>query len=174
MSGDSGAWVIDYVTGELYGHLVASDVFGTGYVIPIDDVFQDIKLRLSLNEVKLPEGCDMLAATTEVEPEIPVDFEISRDEPDVGTPEPDRTATLVRKRWLFRHHPISNFLLPNVSPSITSSGAISPTSSSLNKSGRDPSLSDSGYPSIHSNPKNPRVIRGIQPHPRPQRPPSKR
>jgi len=54
-AGDSGAWVVDHLSGELYGHLVASDAFGIGYVVPIQDVFQDIKLRLSLEAVKLPE-----------------------------------------------------------------------------------------------------------------------
>lgn len=52
-AGDSGAWVIDPVTNELYGHVVASDVFGIAYVIPIDDIFKDIKLRLSLKAIKL-------------------------------------------------------------------------------------------------------------------------
>jgi len=51
--GDSGAWVVDY-NGGLYGHVIASDVFGSSYVVPMADIFQDIKLRLSLENIKLP------------------------------------------------------------------------------------------------------------------------
>jgi hypothetical protein len=46
VAGDSGAWVVDPATNQLYGHVVASDVFGTAYVIPIHDIFKDMKLQL--------------------------------------------------------------------------------------------------------------------------------
>ncbi|PVH73640.1 hypothetical protein DL98DRAFT_594829 [Cadophora sp. DSE1049] len=49
--GDSGSWVIDASTNEVYGHIVASDIFGRAYVIPLSDVFSDIKSRLSLADV---------------------------------------------------------------------------------------------------------------------------
>jgi len=45
---------VDDTTNEVYGHVVASDVFGVAYVVPIDDIFEDIKLRLSLEVVDLP------------------------------------------------------------------------------------------------------------------------
>ncbi|KAH7121744.1 hypothetical protein B0J13DRAFT_648496 [Dactylonectria estremocensis] len=44
--GDSGSWVVDAETLELYGHLVASDIFNSGYVMPVSDVFSDIKQQL--------------------------------------------------------------------------------------------------------------------------------
>jgi hypothetical protein len=72
MSGDSGAWVVDYLTGELYGHLVASDVFGVAYVIPINDIFQDIQRRLSLEGVKLPAGHDSLVGKANDVVKVPV------------------------------------------------------------------------------------------------------
>ncbi|KAH8797455.1 hypothetical protein F5882DRAFT_349369 [Hyaloscypha sp. PMI_1271] len=56
VTGDSGAWVVDLMTNELYGHLVASDVFGVGYVVPMEDIFKDIQLRLSLEAIQLPGG----------------------------------------------------------------------------------------------------------------------
>jgi hypothetical protein len=43
------------MTNELYGHVVASDVFGVGYIVPASDVFKDIQQRLSLNAVGLPQ-----------------------------------------------------------------------------------------------------------------------
>jgi len=51
--GDSGAWVVDAETNELYGHVIASDVFGRAYVIPIADIFLDIRDRLSAQSVFL-------------------------------------------------------------------------------------------------------------------------
>jgi hypothetical protein len=52
--GDSGAWVVDSASNQLYGHVVASDVFGVSYIVSASDVFRDIQLRLSLKAVKLP------------------------------------------------------------------------------------------------------------------------
>jgi hypothetical protein len=51
--GDSGAWVVDAETNEVYGHVIASDVFGRAYVIPIADIFLDIHDRLSAQSVCL-------------------------------------------------------------------------------------------------------------------------
>jgi hypothetical protein len=64
--GDSGAWVVDDITDEVYGQVVASDVFGGAYVVPINDIFEDIKVRLSLETVGLPLG----HATFESGPDI--------------------------------------------------------------------------------------------------------
>ena len=41
--GDCGSWVIDDVTNEVYGHVVASDMFGEVYVVPLKAVLQDIE-----------------------------------------------------------------------------------------------------------------------------------
>jgi hypothetical protein len=51
--GDNGAWVVGLLSNELFGHVVASDVFGIAYVVPMADIFHDIQLRLSLDAVKL-------------------------------------------------------------------------------------------------------------------------
>ncbi|KAH8898846.1 hypothetical protein GQ53DRAFT_836861 [Thozetella sp. PMI_491] len=62
--GDSGSWVVDCLTFELYGYLVASDVFNGGYVMPITRVFQDIKQHLGATSVELPSTVDILHART--------------------------------------------------------------------------------------------------------------
>lgn len=47
------------MTDELYGHVVASDVFGNSYVVPIFDLFDDITNRLSAHSVSLPSVSDI-------------------------------------------------------------------------------------------------------------------
>lgn len=59
-SGDSGAWVVDKDTSEVYGHVIASDVFGRGYIIPVCDLFEDIKNRFSAEAGSLPSKDDIL------------------------------------------------------------------------------------------------------------------
>ncbi|KAF5875895.1 uncharacterized protein Bfra_002291 [Botrytis fragariae] len=46
--GDSGAWIVDSSSFlRVYGHVVASDVLGRGYVVPIHDTLEDIKKGLA-------------------------------------------------------------------------------------------------------------------------------
>lgn len=58
--GDSGAWIVDDITNEVYGHVVADDVFGRGYIVPIDDTLENIKDRLAIEAVFLPSRTDVL------------------------------------------------------------------------------------------------------------------
>ncbi|XHG03929.1 hypothetical protein AWENTII_007214 [Aspergillus wentii] len=45
-SGDSGSWVVDESSGELYGHIVAGDAgTDTAYIISAIDVFEDIGVK---------------------------------------------------------------------------------------------------------------------------------
>lgn len=44
---------------EVHGHLVASDVFGDGYVIPILDTLEDIKQQFNATLVDLPSALDV-------------------------------------------------------------------------------------------------------------------
>ncbi|KAI5917053.1 hypothetical protein F4810DRAFT_94876 [Camillea tinctor] len=62
--GDSGSWVVDSRSFEVYGQLVASDIFGSGYVIPMVDIFGDIKSKLGARSVELPSYLDILHART--------------------------------------------------------------------------------------------------------------
>ena len=54
MPGDCGSWVVDDATLEVYGHVVASDLFQDAHVVPLSAVFADIKKRMSAFEVELP------------------------------------------------------------------------------------------------------------------------
>jgi hypothetical protein len=42
LDGESGSWIIDEQTLEVFGHLVASDILGSGYVIPMRAILEDI------------------------------------------------------------------------------------------------------------------------------------
>lgn len=62
------------MTLEVYGHLVATDVFGNGYVIPIHETLEDIKRRLDVESVTLLSSIDVvntLVRNKEVETVIP-------------------------------------------------------------------------------------------------------
>jgi hypothetical protein len=52
--GDSGAWVVHSHSPEVYGHVVATDVFGYAYVIPMLDTFKNIKECMGAADVGLP------------------------------------------------------------------------------------------------------------------------
>ncbi|KAI4858803.1 hypothetical protein F4820DRAFT_454514 [Hypoxylon rubiginosum] len=62
--GDSGSWVVDDETFEVYGQLVASDVLGSGYVIPMEGIMDDIKSQLGAKTVGLPGPTIILCAST--------------------------------------------------------------------------------------------------------------
>jgi hypothetical protein len=40
--GDSGSWVVESSTGKVYGHLIAANSFGEGYVVLLDEILHDI------------------------------------------------------------------------------------------------------------------------------------
>ncbi len=49
MPGDCGAWVIDALTGSIYGHVIAGDLTSsTAYIIPAYKVFDDIEDRFGV------------------------------------------------------------------------------------------------------------------------------
>ncbi|KAI1744809.1 hypothetical protein F4680DRAFT_467114 [Xylaria scruposa] len=64
LDGDSGSWVVDATHFEVYGQLVASDVFGSSYVIPMTDILSDVKLQLGAQSVELPSLFDIIQART--------------------------------------------------------------------------------------------------------------
>ena len=58
VDGDSGSWVVDATTGNVYGHIVAGDPnTEIAYVVPARDVFQQIKLRYDA-EPHFPSAAD--------------------------------------------------------------------------------------------------------------------
>ncbi|KAK4444488.1 hypothetical protein QBC34DRAFT_498243 [Podospora aff. communis PSN243] len=60
--GDSGSWVVDPGTSEVLGHVVAKDLFGDAYVIPMADTLKAIKYQLGCTDVGLPTSLDILSA----------------------------------------------------------------------------------------------------------------
>ncbi|OPB36108.1 hypothetical protein A0O28_0108820 [Trichoderma guizhouense] len=56
--GDSGSWVIDPLTYEVFGHIVATDMLGDAYVIPLQSIFEDIRTWHDAQSVNLPTAPD--------------------------------------------------------------------------------------------------------------------
>ncbi|KAK4062831.1 uncharacterized protein Triagg1_9701 [Trichoderma aggressivum f. europaeum] len=56
--GDSGSWVIDPLTYEVFGHIVATDMLGDAYVIPLQSIFEDIRAWHDAQSVNLPTAPD--------------------------------------------------------------------------------------------------------------------
>ena len=57
-SGDCGSWVVDNVTHEVYGHVIASDILGDAYVVPLNATFQHMKEQFLAESVELPTLSD--------------------------------------------------------------------------------------------------------------------
>ena len=65
-SGDSGSWVVDATTGDVYGMILAGSTgLREEYVIPAADIGQDISRVLRASSVRLPVFQDVLTAHTE-------------------------------------------------------------------------------------------------------------
>lgn len=65
-SGDSGSWVVDATTGDVYGMIVAgSTALHEEYVIPAVEIGQDICRVMRANTIRLPSYEDVMAAHTE-------------------------------------------------------------------------------------------------------------
>ncbi|KAM7190773.1 hypothetical protein V8F20_009569 [Naviculisporaceae sp. PSN 640] len=61
--GHSGAWVVNPVSMEVYGHVVATDFTGDAYVIPLHATFDEIKEKMpGVEKVSLPGVGDLLDA----------------------------------------------------------------------------------------------------------------
>ncbi|KAK8017395.1 hypothetical protein PG993_013721 [Apiospora rasikravindrae] len=52
--GDSGCWVIQETSGDIFGHVVSSDESGEVSVLPLSQVLQDIRSKLDADEVSVP------------------------------------------------------------------------------------------------------------------------
>ncbi len=60
--GDSGSWVVNPISLEVYGHAVADDLTGDVYVLPLHASLAEMKNRLQLESVDLPTTADFLDA----------------------------------------------------------------------------------------------------------------
>ena len=59
--GDCGSWVVDTLTNELYGHVVAADMFGDAYVVPLNETLEQIEEVLDAESVALPTASEVSA-----------------------------------------------------------------------------------------------------------------
>ncbi|PVH68162.1 hypothetical protein DL98DRAFT_522917 [Cadophora sp. DSE1049] len=64
--GESGSWIVDQKTLEVYGHLVASDALGYGYVMPLSETFKDILLQVGAVSVEIPSAIDIFCSHQQV------------------------------------------------------------------------------------------------------------
>ncbi len=65
--GDSGSWVVDSDTGDLYGTLVAGmALLGTGYIVPATTIFSDISHKAKAGVI------DFLPGNMDVDPHLPM------------------------------------------------------------------------------------------------------
>ncbi|KAK4085019.1 uncharacterized protein Triagg1_9 [Trichoderma aggressivum f. europaeum] len=62
LDGDSGSWVVNETTLEVYGYVVAADAFGGGYLIPLAEAFRNIADTLRCQSVDLATTIDMASA----------------------------------------------------------------------------------------------------------------
>ena len=65
--GDSGAWVVNPVSMEVFGHVVATDVTGDVYVVPMYRSLEEMRGRLGVEAVDLPGTADLLDAALRAE-----------------------------------------------------------------------------------------------------------
>lgn len=65
--GDSGSWVVAENSEDLLGHLVATDLLGGGYIIPAEDIFNDIVRNSPVVAVTLPNINDIRLKRNEVQ-----------------------------------------------------------------------------------------------------------
>jgi hypothetical protein len=52
--GDSGSWVVDVTSGEVFGHVVSVDAMGEAFVVPMQATLQNLEERLGVNSAALP------------------------------------------------------------------------------------------------------------------------
>lgn len=62
LNGDSGSWVVNETTLEVYGYVVAADAFGGGYIIPLTEAFRNIAHTLRCQSIDLATTIDMASA----------------------------------------------------------------------------------------------------------------
>ncbi|KAM4066117.1 hypothetical protein HRG_000266 [Hirsutella rhossiliensis] len=74
VDGDSGSWVVNEKTLEVYGYIVASDPFGGGHIIPMAEALEDIKVTIGLGSVTLASSFDV--ATAELSRQINHGFNV--------------------------------------------------------------------------------------------------
>jgi hypothetical protein len=91
--GDSGSWVVETGSGNLYGHIIAGDLStGLGYVLPTQAVFQQIEHQLDCR-IELPES-GILVSEPFNDPTNPLDAKEELEQPSSSTTAREEVAQL--------------------------------------------------------------------------------
>ncbi|KAF2094403.1 hypothetical protein NA57DRAFT_60447 [Rhizodiscina lignyota] len=106
LPGDSGSWIVDATDGRVYGHLIAVDAFGDGYVVPLEDSLQDMANQLGAVSASLVTSEDLSdAASRDYRLTILANIGVDREPEDQLQPEhePERfdPKEMKRRRTLF-------------------------------------------------------------------------
>ncbi|KAK0660863.1 hypothetical protein QBC41DRAFT_368630 [Cercophora samala] len=64
LPGDSGSWVVNETTHEVYGHVISVDALGEAHVIPLESTLSDIRARLGADEVALTSAAYLSSPTS--------------------------------------------------------------------------------------------------------------
>ncbi|KAJ5885184.1 hypothetical protein N7495_009694 [Penicillium taxi] len=98
--GDSGSWVVNERSREVYGHIIAADAFGGGYIIPMDDTLRDIKTHLQVEYVDVASLVDIasvsmvkMTSVTAVDDETK-ERAVSESMPEPKAPEPQEQVNV--------------------------------------------------------------------------------
>ena len=70
--------MVHHSTGEVYGYVVASDVFREAYVVPLDAAFSDIKEKHMAERVHLPTKREVDALLGEMIDQINLQVTVQR------------------------------------------------------------------------------------------------
>ncbi|KAH8587050.1 hypothetical protein B0O99DRAFT_694901 [Bisporella sp. PMI_857] len=138
--GDSGAWIIDTSTFEVYGHVVATDEFKEAYVVPICATFENVKFQLGALDVCLPTGHDIAVFKYKLKPAA-----VLRIEPI--QPLPPQTESLRVSPDFFKLKTVNAELYPSRSATRMSGISISTIGTYTSGSTQSHSPFDDSFPS---------------------------
>jgi hypothetical protein len=93
--GDSGAWVVHNSAPELYGHIIATDAFGSVYIMPAPDTLDNIRECTGAISVTLPEVDDCRATSSPCTAET-VSDEVKHTRKST---EESSWTSFLKKRW---------------------------------------------------------------------------
>ncbi|KAK2699617.1 hypothetical protein QWA68_002020 [Fusarium oxysporum] len=75
--GDSGSWVVDAMTSDVYGHIVSVDAFGEAQVMPIGSTLDSIRMQMNATRVSLPYPYELQLLQEKSRSRAPVNLEVS-------------------------------------------------------------------------------------------------
>lgn len=137
--GTSGAWVVESTTLRILGHVVATDITGDAYVLPMGDILDDICSDLGAQKVTVASELDFQHRH--------IDPELSRD----GSTLSDRARVEVKREALLHSSTSCTTIEPPLCPTPPISGEINW------KNPPNQSVADASGNAIGSSPSSARV-----------------